>query len=758
MKKVDDNFIIISNETYNYDELLTKLAGLSIKDVTDILLESQIKLPRKLNSKALRLALNDKIIIAKQLNLSDEELFRLRFYPFFNEYQLQKLFATLFDDEMYLKYRKSLFELILQNNEYLRLEDSVVLKLLNISNTNEDFETYQTILNTFSFDFDGYLDSIKLEDYDENVLKSLTTDDIRQLGNKYGVVIPKRLRKEELVQYVKEVMDSNGLAIPESLNLDTQSIMMVQRFAKKNNIKISADLKKDESILYLFHQISKLDLEYRKEVLLNLYTGDSFVFDLAYVTKVEEKKPEEEVIVEPVIEEVIAPVSQGEIEIIEEHEEPKEESSDKPQEETVCEESPKEEAITKVVETRVEPLVDAKELVDIISKSVKEIVVDVVKEIVPLFVDKKDDQVIEPVVEEKLDNVYKYDNFSNQLNPQYDDEIHNYIKNYDCKQINPQYEEIKIESDKFVMKDLAEGDIVAPEVSETTQDETLLDNLTEEEKAQIKKENKEKKRQAKLDNKAKLKEDKEKMKAMSIEEKAKLKEEKKIEKAELKAENKAKKKEAKIEAKQAKIEQKNKEKEEREIAKVEAKEAKEQEKLKLKEEKREEKLQLKSSKKAQKQADKENAKLEKRKAKEEYKDNKRALKEQEKQAKIDSKEQEAENARKYEEMDKILQGKGDFSKVDQEFFTKYMQFKQYQILAAQQNEHENYKHKERTSRIFKILFTIILLVGLTYVGIAVYCAFFTIPQAGQFYEYLKQNPFLGKIFIPFVEWLKSLIK
>lgn len=758
MKKVDDNFIIISNETYNYDELLTKLAGLSIKDVTDILLESQIKLPRKLNSKALRLALNDKIIIAKQLNLSDEELFRLRFYPFFNEFQLQKLFATLFDDEMYLKYRKSLFELILQNNEYLRLEDSVVLKLLNISNTNEDFETYQTILNTFSFDFDGYLDSIKLEDYDENVLKSLTTDDIRQLGNKYGVVIPKRLRKEELVQYVKEVMESNGLAIPESVNLDTQSIMMVQRFAKKNNIKISADLKKDESILYLFHQISKLDLEYRKEVLLNLYTGDSFVFDLAYVTKVEEKEPEEEVIVEPVIEEVIAPESQGEIEIIEEHEEQKEESSDKPQEETVCDESPKEETITKVVETRVEPLVDAKELVDIISKSVKEIVVDVVKEIVPLFVDKRDEQVIDPVVEEKVDNVYKYDNFSNQLNPQYDDEIHNYIKNYDCKQINPQYEEIKIESDKFVMKDLAEGDIVAPEVSEATQDETLLDNLTEEEKAQIKKENKEKKRQAKLDNKAKLKEDKEKMKAMSIEEKAKLKEEKKIEKAELKAENKAKKKEAKIEAKQAKIEQKNKEKEEREIAKVEAKEAKEQEKLKLKEEKREEKLQLKSSKKAQKQADKENAKLEKRKAKEEYKDNKRALKEQEKQAKIDSKEQEAENARKYEEMDKILQGKGDFSKVDQEFFTKYMQFKQYQILAAQQNEHENYKHKERTSRIFKILFTIILLVGLTYVGIAVYCAFFTIPQAGQFYEYLKQNPFLGKIFIPFVEWLKSLIK
>ena len=77
---------------------------------------------------------------AKNLNLSDEIMYRLRFYPDFSEYQLQSFYEMVYTPDMDILYKQSLFKLILLNTALLNISDEQVEKFFvdKVSGKNLD--------------------------------------------------------------------------------------------------------------------------------------------------------------------------------------------------------------------------------------------------------------------------------------------------------------------------------------------------------------------------------------------------------------------------------------------------------------------------------------------------------------------------------------------------------------------------------------------------------------------------------------------
>ena len=92
--KREQNIIEYGSKTVKLDELLAELASKDSKEVAKYLVENT-SLPRELRTNALRLVLNDYVKMAKELDLSDEFMYRLNWYEKFSEYQLVNFWNIL---------------------------------------------------------------------------------------------------------------------------------------------------------------------------------------------------------------------------------------------------------------------------------------------------------------------------------------------------------------------------------------------------------------------------------------------------------------------------------------------------------------------------------------------------------------------------------------------------------------------------------------------------------------------------------------
>ena len=151
--RLADDYLNLAGKDYVLSEVIDTLANLSAAQIVAYFSDLKIMLPRVINAAALRGALNEKVKIAKTLNLSDEMMYRLRFYPDFSEYQLQSFFQMVHQPEMDIVYKKSLFKLLLMNATLLGLNDDNFLAMLELApEPYEEFGKFEeTILPLLSF-------------------------------------------------------------------------------------------------------------------------------------------------------------------------------------------------------------------------------------------------------------------------------------------------------------------------------------------------------------------------------------------------------------------------------------------------------------------------------------------------------------------------------------------------------------------------------------------------------------------------------
>ena len=575
-----ENTLVILEKNFNYEEALDTLAKVDSKFWCNLFLEVGIQIPRSINVQALTLALNKKIIEAKNLGLTDELLYRLRSYPYFTEYQLQQFFNVVYDDELFFSYKRYFGNLILQNYELLSMPEEILLKALNYNQDNkETFDEFEKNIFNVSYDFNGFFDGEELDSIKEHLVKGSTTNEIRELGQKYGLNIPKRLKKEELQAILLEELEKNGTLTKDlESKIKTSAAISLQRIAKTNGIKISIDLKKDELVYLLLRELEKSNYPTKEFLYLNLYLGDDFVFNLSYVTNEKEEVVEntveetvvEEVIEEPVIEQVVVKEP-----IVEEPKVIEEVKQVEDKIEVLNEDQ------TPVVSNVNSPInatinIDTNQLIAALGQTIKETVSEITKQILPI-VNSKNDPVInvynqlkaedladEDVIEE---NIYEFENFSDQLNPYYDSEIAKTMNYADKKQIEPQYEveeEMPVEEEIDLSED---EDLENQEETDEVLDKKELKKAKKaaaKEKKRLAKEAKLEKKKAKkeaaLQEKQALKEQKQQELEKAIEEKNQAKVDAKQAKKQLKEDNKNAKREAKEKIAQTKRNRKSMEK------------------------------------------------------------------------------------------------------------------------------------------------------------------------------------------------------
>lgn len=462
--RLQDDLMVLNDKEMNLTEVVDKLANLAASQIVEYFNSINLKLPRVLNTAALRGVLNSKVVVAKTLNLSDEMMYRLRFYPDFSEYQLQSFYRLVKEDGMDVVYKQNLFKVILMNAGLLNLSDEQVTNLLNIvALPYEDFDTFENLVLPLFYDFNKDFDGIRKETIVNVMRKSATSQDIRDLGKKYDISIPKRLKRDEMQVLIEEgLRKQHKLTVEMKEKLDKLPIINLQRVAKQNGIKVSVDLKKEDLIAYLLNEVDKAKFDTRPRLKYATDLGDGFVFDLAYVMEIEEieefvkeedgvsdvkvEEPvqvvEEVKVVEPVKEEpVVVEEKVEEPEVIEEKVEETKVVEEKVEGEKTVEPVKEEPVVKEVV---VEKQYDKTEIIELVTKCL----IDVIKEVRPILTQPKEpapapviniynNESKEPVpaevkVEETPNLVtYQYNNFDEQVSPKFESKVANVMTNSD---------------------------------------------------------------------------------------------------------------------------------------------------------------------------------------------------------------------------------------------------------------------------------------------------------------------------------------
>ncbi len=287
----DGTALVIQDKNFEYRFVLDKLINKGASEIASVLEKNNIFIPRVLNVSALRDILNLRIPKAKVLDLSDEMLYRLREYEHFSEFQLQNLFLEICNNKDDLcKYLLAFYDKIINNAGLLGMSDDVLIQLLILDDKENDFAEFEKELFRVSRDFRGFFDGVQIDELREALPNSATTQELRELGSKYGIEIPKRLRRNEIEAYVSNELKKQGKLDAElKERLAKMPIMTLQRLAKNNGIRISADLKKEDVINYLLDDAQKYPIKPMKKVNLVGLESD-FVFDLAYVDTTEDNK------------------------------------------------------------------------------------------------------------------------------------------------------------------------------------------------------------------------------------------------------------------------------------------------------------------------------------------------------------------------------------------------------------------------------------------------------------------------------------
>lgn len=176
-----------------------------------------------------------------KLNLDDEAKYRLKAIDSFTYFQAKEwiLNFPVLCDESELK---TFFD---SKNHHsfktLNLENQPINKILENANA--------------FFDFDQGFDGVDEATFIHGLLEGATLDTIKALAKSYGQEIPRRIKKQELIDIIHKRSENS---IPYE-NLNKMSVLELETLAKDNQYFVSIELKKIEMIYYVLDYLKTLN-------------------------------------------------------------------------------------------------------------------------------------------------------------------------------------------------------------------------------------------------------------------------------------------------------------------------------------------------------------------------------------------------------------------------------------------------------------------------------------------------------------------
>ncbi|MDI6452330.1 hypothetical protein [Peloplasma aerotolerans] len=297
--------ILVGNKELKIEEILKTIIYLPGSQVKSFFTEIGLTIPRELRMFVLRETLREKVIQTRKtrLTLADELNYRLSWFTEFTETQLENLLVFFDDPQLDRVFLEDFWTDLLSymidkkvtSNDIKKLLDNSISYVKSVGLELPDMKEYNREIKDLFFDSFGRIDGVPPGKFRPVLYKSSTLGEIRDLGTKYDVNVPRRLKKSELADIIIDELQDRGEHTPE---LETQirgmSVLIMQRFAIDHDIKASTELKKEEIIEYI--------LANAKETKESYFVPES---PEVYEKEIEEvqKHVEEEPVAKPIFEE-----------------------------------------------------------------------------------------------------------------------------------------------------------------------------------------------------------------------------------------------------------------------------------------------------------------------------------------------------------------------------------------------------------------------------------------------------------------------
>ncbi len=265
---------------------------------------------------------------------SDEFKYRLRNYDNSSSIHLLEDIDKEYGYSVHPSEYKNLFMrfFLLNKNKFkttIAFEKALEKMQGSMDGAQENYEKVRFHFRELFYTPKGYLDGIALSALKSAVSSTYTLNQIKGLGEKYNVDVPRRMNKQQLIDLISARFRLND---DEKAALQPKPILAISQYAKEKGFKISTDLKKEDMVEFIVYSLNK----YNEDVEKDLYDYD-FILDEEHV---EMPVDEEEAEVAP----VVVPVQEEPIPTTNEYVEPETPAQEQPAEEAPAEEPQPEEA------------------------------------------------------------------------------------------------------------------------------------------------------------------------------------------------------------------------------------------------------------------------------------------------------------------------------------------------------------------------------------------------------------------------------
>jgi len=264
--------IHLSNKSYKVSEIVKSLTQLDAIDIVSFMTSLKLNFPRSLRIEVSKALLTSYVEETKEdrETLADEFNYRLRWFSEFSDQQFVNLLDYYKNKNLNQSFTNDLMLHILSYCVDSGVSEAHILELfqLGLNKNNRSFEQiklYNQTLDPIFFDEPNYIDGLSLDRVRYIFFKGSTLVELREIGLKYGVDVPKRLKKAELLEAVyDELKERHEYTQNLADELAKKTVIAIQRFAQDNKIKVSSELKKEHVIEYILENAQQTRETYFK--------------------------------------------------------------------------------------------------------------------------------------------------------------------------------------------------------------------------------------------------------------------------------------------------------------------------------------------------------------------------------------------------------------------------------------------------------------------------------------------------------------
>lgn len=255
-----------NEELFAYSKTLSVIPA---EDLVNLIQSSKIRVPLYIHRFVLSETIYPKVFANSLYQTYTDELkYRLRGYRDYSIYMLEKLISEYNLDFDSAKYKEIFFDILFLNADLYGIKDHFFAELDKLKYKYAvDFESisypvFMNLIGRVFYEPSGYLDGVRLTILKDVMIHSSTLGDLRGLGEKYAVKVPRRINKNQLIDILAKRF---RLSDEEVVLLNAKSVLELEIYAKEKGFTISIDLKKSDMVEYIVYSLNLYHVEVEKD-------------------------------------------------------------------------------------------------------------------------------------------------------------------------------------------------------------------------------------------------------------------------------------------------------------------------------------------------------------------------------------------------------------------------------------------------------------------------------------------------------------